>query len=55
MSGAVSPNTPYSPSVCTMFNEIVQYLKFFMFFSVVNVNDVSVIMMTSSPKFGAIS
>ena len=32
MSGAVNPNTPRSPPVCTMFNEIAQYLKFFMFF-----------------------
>ena len=55
MNGAVIPNTPHSPSVCTMLNEIVQYLKFFMFFPVVNVNDVSVIMMTSSSKFGVIS
>ena len=55
MSGAVIPNTPHSPSVCTVFNEIVQYLNFLMFFPVVNVNDVSVIMMRSSSKFGAIS
>ena len=32
MSGAVNPNTPHSPPVCAMFNEIAQYLKFFMFF-----------------------
>ena len=32
MSGAVNPNTSYSPPVCTMFNEVAQYLKFFMFF-----------------------
>ena len=31
-SGAVNPNTPLSPPVCSMFNEIAQYLKFFMFF-----------------------
>ena len=29
---AVNPNIPYSPPVCSMFNEITQYLKFFMFF-----------------------
>ena len=31
MSGAVNSNTPHSPPVCIMFNEIAQYLKFFMF------------------------
>ena len=37
MSGAVNPNTPHSPPVCIMFNDIGQYLKIF-----------GVIMMTSS-------
>ena len=32
MSGAVNPNTPHSPPVGTMFHEIAQYSKFFMFF-----------------------
>ena len=33
MSDAVNPNTPHSPTVCTMFNKIqFQYLKFFMGF-----------------------
>ena len=32
MSGAVNPNTLHSSPVCTMFNEIAQYLKFFKFF-----------------------
>ena len=54
MSGAVNPNTPHSPPVCTMFNEIVQCLKFFMF-PRCHDNDVGVIMMTSSSKFCAIS
>ena len=31
ISGAVNPSTAHSPPVCSMFNEIVQYLKFFMF------------------------
>ena len=31
-SGAVNRNTSDSPPVCSMFNEIAQYLKFFMFF-----------------------
>ena len=31
MSGAVNSNAPHSPLVCSMFNEIAQYLKFFMF------------------------
>ena len=43
-----------STCICTMFYEIVQYLKFFMFFPGVD-NDVSVIMMTSSSKFCPIS
>ena len=30
--GAVNPNTPYSPPVCSMFHKIVQYLKFLIFF-----------------------
>ena len=30
MSGAVNPNTSRTPPVCTMFNEIAQYLKFVM-------------------------
>ena len=50
MSGAVNPNTPHSPPVYTMFNEITQYLKFFMCHD----NDISVIMMISSSKFCAI-
>ena len=29
---AVNRNTPHSPPVCSMFNKIAQYLKFFMFF-----------------------
>ena len=33
MSGAVNPNTPHSPPACSMFNEIAQCLKLFMFFS----------------------
>ena len=32
MGGAVNLNTPHSPPVRTMFNEIAPYLKFFMFF-----------------------
>ena len=32
-SGAVNRNTPHSPPVCSMFNEIAQNLKFLMFFS----------------------
>ena len=32
MSGAVNLNILHSSPVCTMFNEIAQYLKFFMFF-----------------------
>ena len=31
-SGAVNPKTSHSPPVCSMFNEIAQYLTFFMFF-----------------------
>ena len=31
-SGAVNRNTSDSPPVCSMFNEIAQYLEFFMFF-----------------------
>ena len=31
-SGAVNRNTPYSPRVCSMFNQIAQNVKFFMFF-----------------------
>ena len=31
ISGAVNCNTPHSPPVCGMFNEMAQYLKFFMF------------------------
>ena len=31
-SGAVNPNTPHSPPTCSTFNEIAQYLRFFMFF-----------------------
>ena len=37
MSGAVNPNTPHSPPVCIMFNEIAQYLKFFIFFPSVTI------------------
>ena len=37
MSGAVNSNAPHSPPVCDMFNEIVQYLTFFMFFTGVTV------------------
>ena len=33
MSGAVNPNTPHSPPAFSMFNEIAQCLKLFMFFS----------------------
>ena len=29
---AVNPNTPHSPPVRRVFNEIAQYLRFFMFF-----------------------
>ena len=29
MSGAINSNTPHSPSVCTVFNEIVQYFHVF--------------------------
>ena len=32
MSGVVNPNTPQSPPVCGMFNEIAEYLKSFMVF-----------------------
>ena len=32
MSGAVNLNILHSSPVCTMFNEIAQYLKFFMIF-----------------------
>ena len=28
MNGAVNPNTPYSPPVCSIVNEIAKYLKF---------------------------
>ena len=31
-SGAVNRNTPHSPPVCSMFLEMAQCLKFFMFF-----------------------
>ena len=31
-SGAGIPNTPHSPPVGSMFNEIAQNLKFFIFF-----------------------
>ena len=48
MTGAVNPNNLHSPPVCTMFNKIAQYLKFFMLFP-------SVTIMTSASKFGAIS
>ena len=48
VSGAVNPNTPHSPPVCTMFNETAQYLKFFHVFFQCHDNGVSVIMMTSS-------
>ena len=41
-SGAVNRNTPHSPPVCSMFNEIAQYLKFFRFFH-------GVTRMTSAP------
>ena len=37
MSGAVNPNAPHSPPVIGMFNEIAQYLKFFMFFTGVTI------------------
>ena len=32
MSSAVTSNTLHSSPVCTMFNDIAQYLKLFMFF-----------------------
>ena len=48
MTGAVNPNNLPSPPVCTMFNKIAQYFKFFMLFP-------SVTIMTSASKFGAIS
>ena len=48
MTGAVNPNNLHSPPVCTMFNKIAQYLKFFMLFT-------SVTIMTSASKLGAIS
>ena len=47
MSGAANPNTPHSPNVRSMFNQIAQFLKLFMFFRCHD-NDVSVMMMTSS-------
>ena len=37
MSGTVNPNTLHSPPACSMFNEIAQCLKFFMFFSGVTI------------------
>ena len=37
MSGPVNPNTPHSPSVYSMFKEIAQFLKLFMFFSGVTI------------------
>ena len=52
MSGAVNPNTPHSPPVCTMFKEIAQYLEFFHVFPQYYDNYVSVIVMTSSSDFG---
>ena len=41
MSGAVNPNTPHSPPVCSMFNEIAQFLKLFMFFPSVTIMTVA--------------
>ena len=38
---AVNPNTPHSPPACTMFNEVVQYLTFFMFFAGVTIMSAS--------------
>ena len=52
MGGAVNPNTPHSLPICAMFNKIVQYLRFF---PQCHDNDNSIIMMTSSSKFCAIS
>ena len=31
-SGAVNYNTPHKPPVCSMFDEIAQYLETFIFF-----------------------
>ena len=42
--GPVNPNTPYSPPVCRMFNEIVKYLKSFIFIAGVTI-------MTSASKW----
>ena len=47
-SGAVNLNAPHSPPVCSMFNVIAQYVT-------CHVNDVSVIMITPTSKFCAIS
>ena len=33
MNGAVNPNTSHSPPACSMFSEMAQCLKLFMFFS----------------------
>ena len=50
MSSVVNPNTPHSAPVCTMFNEITQYLKFFVSSTGVKM----IIMMTSSSNFANI-
>ena len=44
VSGAVNPNTPHSPLVCSMLNEIAKYLKLFMSLP-------SVTIMTSASKW----
>ena len=45
-SGAVNPNILHSPSACSMFKEIAQYLKLFVFF----LDTISFMIMTSTSQ-----